>query len=111
MRMQNSIYLLGWMLLLLGLVLLVLFFVNEAIRTNAIPSDVWYDITMIAELSLSLSVVFIFSGIILACVDIIPSDTENNPLVTHKITFAIGEITKEQYDQMNKELDDSSYTH
>lgn len=115
MRMQHTINLLGWVGVLLGLVLLLLFFVSEAIRSNPAMYDVWYGIKMIGELSLPLSVVLIFGGIVLACMNIIPSDKEissldtkkNNPLDTHKIRFAIGEITKEQYDQIKKDLEDS----
>lgn len=84
MRMQHTINLLGWVGVLLGLVLLLLFFVSEAIRSNPAMYDVWYGIKMIGELSLPLSVVLIFGGIVLACMNIIPSDKEISSLDTKK---------------------------
>jgi uncharacterized membrane protein len=103
MKKQQNLNLLGWILAAMGLVLLLLFFVSEATVPNPAAYFLWHDMKMIGELSLPVSVVLIFGGIVLASMEIIPSIKENNTLVTHKIRFAIGEISKEQYEQMKKE--------
>jgi len=103
MKKQHNINLLGWILTGIGAVLLLLFFVSEATRSNPAAYFLWHDIHMIGEFSLPVSVVLIFVGIVLGSMDIIPSKKENNSLVTHKIRFALGEISKEQYEQMKKE--------
>jgi uncharacterized membrane protein len=105
MKKQYNVNLFGWVLVVIGAVLLLLFFVSEATRSNLAAYFLWHDINMIGEFSLPLSVVLIFGGIVLGSMEIIPSKKENNSLVTHKIRFALGEITKEQYEQMKKELE------
>lgn len=105
MKKQYNVNLFGWVLVVIGTVLLLLFFVSEATRSNPAAYFLWHDINMIGEFSLPLSVVLIFGGIVLGSMDIIPSKKENNSLVTHKIRFALGEITKEQYEQMKQELE------
>jgi len=55
---------------------------------------------------MTLSVIFISGGIVLSSMVIIPSNKEKIPLETLKIRFAIGEITKKQYEQTKKNLED-----
>jgi len=100
---QYNINLFGWVFVLIGTVLLLLFFVLEATRSNPAIYFVWHGIETIGELALPPSVVLIFGGIVLATMDIIPSKKENNPLETRKNRFAFGEIAEEQYEQMKKE--------
>lgn len=102
---QRTINFLGWILVLIGTDFLLVYFVNEAAKTSPQKYFLWYEINMIREPLLSLSVILIFGGIVLATMYIIPSRKENNPLDAHKIRFALGEISKEQYEQMKKELE------
>jgi uncharacterized membrane protein len=90
----------------MGTVLLIIGCLYEETRSNPVAYYFWHDLKTIGEISMTLSVIFISGGIVLSSMDVIPSNKEKIPLETLKIRFAVGEITKEQYELATKNFED-----
>ena len=111
-KKQQSIILLGWILVILGSDLSMFsFFVShdwiyDQARINYGLYYFWDGLNTFRELSIPLSIILIVvGGILLSTLAIFPSNKENNPLEALKLRYAIGEITLEQFVQMKKDLE------
>jgi putative membrane protein len=116
---QRLLIALGWILLVIGFILLVFGFGSEEwIHQQAIMGaftgdyQFWVNMESFRQLCIPLSIFFIiFGGIILFSQMIIPSKKENKsmkentPINILRLRYAKGEITKEQYEQMKKDLE------
>jgi uncharacterized membrane protein len=112
-KKQKIIIFLGWILIIIGFGLSMFsFFVSHdwiyaQARSNYGMYYFWDGLNTFRELSIPLSIILIVvGGIFLSTLAIIPSNKENNSLKTAELKYVNGEITKEQYDQIKKDLND-----
>lgn len=104
-KIQTMINVSGLMLLGIGSVLLVFALTLEAVKFNLPTSEFLNRLFILGDIALPFSVVFIAGGLILFSMEIIPSGKEHVPLEVLKIRYVLGEITKQQYDLMTKEVE------
>lgn len=103
-RLQNIINVCGIVLVGIGCILFTFAFAIEAAESNTSAFTVFNVVFMMGDFSLLLSIVLIVIGVVLFSIEIIPSRNEQRAVDALKIRYVLGEITKQQYDLLTKEL-------
>lgn len=104
-KKQKNINILGLLLTSLGCILFGFAFALEAVKSHAPAFSVFNDLFLTGDMILTISVVFIFVGVVLFSIDIFPSRQNLTAIEALKIRYILGEITQQQYEGMKNDSD------